>query len=120
MDPNGLFREESFTDQKIGIIRKMIPVKADGSDDADRPVTFFGSTQVMTQMGAIPLNFPLDGETIGAAANDFAGAPLLPPHVCRAGRPPPKKTNATRSRHVCATLAGLQAAAHTHVLQHAV
>ena len=73
MDPNGLFREESFTDQKIGIIRKMIPVKADGSDDAERPVTFFGSTQVMTQMGAIPLNFPLDGETIGAAANDFAG-----------------------------------------------
>ena len=73
MDPNGLFREESFTDQKIGIIRKMIPVKADGSDDSDRPVTFFGSTQVMTQMGAIPLNFPLDGETIGEAATDFAG-----------------------------------------------
>jgi hypothetical protein len=39
MDPNGLFREESFTDQKIGFIRKMIPVKADGSDDTDRAIT---------------------------------------------------------------------------------
>jgi hypothetical protein len=28
---------------------------------------------VMTQMGAIPLNFTLDGETIGEAASDFAG-----------------------------------------------
>ncbi|MDB4581033.1 hypothetical protein OAP17_01075 [Porticoccaceae bacterium] len=73
MDPNGLFREESFTDRKIGFIRKMIPVKADGSDDPDRAITFFGSTQVMTQMGAIPLNFTLDGETIGEAASDFAG-----------------------------------------------
>ena len=73
MDPNGLFREENFTDQKLGAIRKLIPVKADGSDDPDRSIGFFGSAQVMTQMGAIPLNFALDGETIGEAASDFAG-----------------------------------------------
>ncbi|ETN93389.1 hypothetical protein U062_01278 [Gammaproteobacteria bacterium MOLA455] len=73
MDPNALFREENFTDQKMGTIRKLIPVKADGSDDPDRAVAFFGSAQVMTQMGAIPLNFALDGETIGEAARDFAG-----------------------------------------------
>ena len=73
MDPNGLFREENFTDQKLGAIRKLIPVKADGSDDPDRNIGFFGSAQVMTQMGAIPLNFALDGETIGEAASDFAG-----------------------------------------------
>ena len=72
MDPNALFREENFTDQKMGTIRKLIPVKADGSDDPDRAVAFFGSAQVMTQMGAIPLNFALDGETIGEAARDFA------------------------------------------------
>jgi hypothetical protein len=73
MDPNALFREENFTDQKMGAIRKLIPVKADGSDDPERAVAFFGSAQVMTQMGAIPLNFALDGETIGEAASDFAG-----------------------------------------------
>ena len=73
MDPNGLFREENFTDQKMGSIRKLVPVKADGSDDPDREVSFFGAAQVMTPMGALPLNFKLDGTTIGEAASDFAG-----------------------------------------------
>lgn len=72
MDPNSLFREEQFTDQKMGSIRKLIPVKADGSDDGDRDVIFFGAAQVMTPMGAMPLNFPLEGTTVGAAAEDFA------------------------------------------------
>jgi hypothetical protein len=72
MDPNGLFREENYTDQKMGAIRKLIPVCADGSDDTDRPVNFFGSAQVMTPRGAIPLNFALEGTTIGEAAEDFA------------------------------------------------
>jgi hypothetical protein len=72
MDPNGLFREENYTDQKIGAIRKLTPVKADGSDDPDRKISFFGSAQMMTPMGAIPLNFELAGSTIGEAAEDFA------------------------------------------------
>jgi hypothetical protein len=72
MDPNGLFREENYTDQKIGAIRKLTPVKADGSDDPEREVSFFGSAQVMTPMGAVPLKFELAGSTIGEAAEDFA------------------------------------------------
>ena len=71
MDPNSLFREEQFTDQKMGSIRKLTPVKADGSDDGDRDVIFFGAAQVMTPMGAMPLNFSLEGTTVGAAAEDF-------------------------------------------------
>ena len=73
MDPNSLYREENFTDQKLGAIRKLIPVNSDGSDDKDRDVMFYGSAQVMTPMGALPLNFSLEGSTIGAAAEDFAG-----------------------------------------------
>ena len=72
MDPDNLFREENFTDQKMGAIRKLIPVKADGSEDGERKVMFFGSAQVMTPMGAMPLNFSLEGDTVGAAAEDFA------------------------------------------------
>jgi len=64
MDPNGLFREENFTDQKLGTIRKLVPIKADGSDDPDRETTFFGAAQIMTPMGALPLNFQLDGNTL--------------------------------------------------------
>jgi hypothetical protein len=73
MDPNSLYREENFTDQKLGAIRKLIPVNSDGSDDKDRDVMFYGSAQIMTPMGALPLNFALEGSTIGAAAEDFAG-----------------------------------------------
>jgi hypothetical protein len=72
MDPNGLFREENYTDQKMGAIRKLTPVTVDGSDDSSREILFFGSAQVMTPMGAIPLNFALDGTTVGEAAADFA------------------------------------------------
>jgi len=77
MDPNGLFREENYTDQKTGAIRKLIPVKADGSDDPDRSAEFFGSAQVMTPMGAMPLNFALEGTTLGEAAEDFASKAQL-------------------------------------------
>lgn len=77
MDPNGLFREENYTDQKMGSIRKLVPIKADGSDDPDRQITFIGSAQVMTPMGALPLTFELEGTTIGEAAEDFAGKAKL-------------------------------------------
>ena len=73
MDPNGLYREENYTDQKTGAIRKLTPVKADGTEDTDRSVEFYGSAQVMTPMGAMPLNFALEGATLGEAAEDFAG-----------------------------------------------
>jgi len=73
MNPDELYREENYTDQKMGSIRKLIPVCADGSDDSSRPVQFVGSAQVMTPMGAVPLTFVLDGATVGEAAADFAG-----------------------------------------------
>lgn len=72
MDPNGLYKEENYTDQKTGAIRKLIPVKADGTEDPDRSVEYYGSAQVMTPMGAMPLNFALEGTTLGEAAEDFA------------------------------------------------
>ena len=72
MDPNGLFREENYTDQKMGAIRTLTPVKADGSDDPARQISCFGSAQVMTPMGAMPLNSELAGSTVGEAAEEFA------------------------------------------------
>ena len=32
MSPDELYREENYTDQKTGAIRKLIPVLADGSE----------------------------------------------------------------------------------------
>src|SRR5579864_3948715 len=52
MDPANLFREEIFTDRKIGTIRVMTPVKSDSSADASRKVIYVGETQLMTPVGA--------------------------------------------------------------------
>ena len=72
MDPNGLYHEEQFSDQRAGQIRKLTPITPEGAVDSSRSVMFVGSTQVMTPAGALPLSFELPGETIGEAAKHFA------------------------------------------------
>lgn len=73
-DAGNLYREEIFTDQKIGTIRQMTPVKSDGSRDDARPVLFVGETSLMTPAGTLPINFRLDGPGLGDAAKQFSEA----------------------------------------------
>lgn len=72
MDPDALYQEEQFSDQRAGQIRKLTPVTAQGEIDGTRAVMFIGSTQVMTPAGPLPLSFELPGETVGEAASHFA------------------------------------------------
>ncbi len=74
MNPNELYVEEMYTDNKVGTIRKMTPVDQEGNVDEQRPVVFIGSTQMMTPAGPLPLNFELSGATIGEAAESFGAA----------------------------------------------
>jgi hypothetical protein len=74
MDSTQLYREEIFTDRKVGTIRKMAPVTADGGVDTTRPVIFIGQAQVMTPMGAVPISFELDAVTLDAAVEKFGPA----------------------------------------------
>ena len=57
MDSTEIYREETFTDRRVGTIRRLTPVGADGSPDAARPVIFVGQAQVMTPMGAVADQF---------------------------------------------------------------
>ena len=72
MDPANLYREEIFTDRKIGTIRVMTPVKSDSSVDAGRKVIYVGETQLMTPVGALPLAFEIEAASLGQAAQKFA------------------------------------------------
>jgi hypothetical protein len=72
MDPANLYREEIFTDRKVGTIRVMTPVKRDGSNDAGRKVIYVGETQLMTPVGALPLAFEIAADSLGDAAAKFA------------------------------------------------
>jgi len=59
LDAERLYREEVFTDQRIGTIRRLTPVKSDGSPDPGRAVIFAGQTQILTAGGALPLGFEI-------------------------------------------------------------
>jgi hypothetical protein len=74
MDSTQLYREETFTDRKVGTIRRLTPVTANGADDAARPVLFVGQAQVMTPMGAVPISFELEAQSLDAAIEQFGAA----------------------------------------------
>jgi hypothetical protein len=74
MDATQLYREEIFTDRRVGTIRRLTPVTAAGTPDAARPVIFVGQAQVMTPMGAVPISFELDSPTLDGAIAKFGDA----------------------------------------------
>jgi hypothetical protein len=74
MDSTQIYREETFTDRKVGTIRRLTPVGADGALDVARPVLFVGQAQVMTPMGAIPISFELEATSLDAAIQKFGAA----------------------------------------------
>jgi len=77
MDATQLYREEIFTDRKVGTIRRLTPVTKDGADDAARPVLFVGQAQIMTPMGAVPISFELESTSLDGAVEKFGPAAEL-------------------------------------------
>lgn len=73
-DTEQLYREENITDRRAGVIRCMIPIQADGSDDTTRPTIYEGHTTIMTQMGSLPVNFTIDAATVKEAVEGFPEA----------------------------------------------
>ena len=74
MDPEGLYQEDNFTDRRVGAIRRLSPVRADGTPDPTRPVLFIGQAEIMTNMGPVPINFEIEGKTLAEAVVGFAPA----------------------------------------------
>ncbi len=74
MSAETLYREDVFTDQRVGTVRRLTPVKADGSDDASRPLLFIGQATVMTPMGSLPLSFELHAASLAEAVSQFGKA----------------------------------------------
>jgi hypothetical protein len=74
VDQQNLYREELFTDLKVASIRRLTPVKQDGSLDKTRPVLFVGQTQVMTPAGGLPVQARLDAQNLQQAMERFPGA----------------------------------------------
>ena len=74
MDSTQIYLEETFTDRRVGTIRRLTPVTGAGSPDLERAVIFLGQAQVMTPMGAVPISFELDSITLDGAIAKFGEA----------------------------------------------
>lgn len=74
MNPKDLWLEEIFTDRRVGTIRRMTPVDGAGARDPGREVLYLGETQVMSQLGALPINFVLEAKSLEEAAKLFGAA----------------------------------------------
>jgi hypothetical protein len=58
---DNLYREEAFTDLTFATIRRLTPVKIDGSIDESREAIFTGMTQLMSPNGPIPVQGLIEG-----------------------------------------------------------
>ena len=74
VDRNNLYREDSVTDIKVAAIRRLTPIKADGSDDDSRDSIFMGQTQLMSPSGPILLQSILEARTLEEAMDKFPAA----------------------------------------------
>ena len=72
VDVENLHREEVFSDLQAASVRRLTPVKADGSTDNSRDVIYIGETNLMTQMGPLPVQFPIEAKSLDDAFSQFA------------------------------------------------
>ncbi len=72
MDPADLYHEEVFTDRKMGTVRRLTPVKADGSPDTSRSELYVGQAQLLTPVGAVPVSFEISAGSLDEAIERFA------------------------------------------------
>ena len=72
MDAATLYREETYTDRRVGIIRVMTPVTKEGAVDLGRKILYVGEAQLLSPVGALPITFEIDATSLGDAAEKFA------------------------------------------------
>ena len=74
MDASALYREEIVTDCRVGTIRMMTPITADGRVDEKRPMLFLGEAQMLTSVGPLPISFDIEAATLAEAVAKYGAA----------------------------------------------
>ena len=74
IDPDSLYREEIYTDRKVGTLRVLVPVTPAGAADASRPTIYQGEAQLMTNMGPLPISFDIEAKDLAEAVENYAEA----------------------------------------------
>jgi len=74
MDATTLYREEIYTDRKVGTLRVLVPVTPTGAADTARPTIYQGEAQLMTNMGPLPISFDIEAKDLAEAVDNYAEA----------------------------------------------
>lgn len=71
MEADNLYREETYTDRRVGTLQILTPVKTDGTTDNARQAVYVGQTQILTPAGALPLSFEVEAASLQEAVEKF-------------------------------------------------
>ncbi|HET6461508.1 MAG TPA: hypothetical protein VFG29_12075 [Syntrophales bacterium] len=74
IDEDNLYHEETFTDLKVGWIRRLTPVTPDGNRDKRRESLFIGQSQLVTPEGPIPIQCQIPAKALPEAMKKFPEA----------------------------------------------
>ena len=74
LDEKNLYREEAVTDLRVGSIKQLTPVTKTGDRDLARPLIFIGETQLMSQVGPLPVQARIEAENLETAIERFPAA----------------------------------------------
>ena len=74
IDRSNLYLEESFTDLKSGTIKRLVPVRPDGSQDNSRKTVFVGNTSILTPNGPLPVQNVINAKELQQAIKKFPEA----------------------------------------------
>jgi hypothetical protein len=74
VDIKNLYREESYTDLKVASLKRLVPVTAAGEPDPSREPRFVAQTQLMSQVGPVPVSALIEARTLEEAIAKFPEA----------------------------------------------
>jgi hypothetical protein len=74
IDRSNLYLEESFTDLKAGTVKRLKPVRPDGSQDKTRKTVFVGHTSILTPNGPLPIQNIIAAKELQQAIKKFPEA----------------------------------------------
>lgn len=70
-DAENVYREDVYTDRRVGTIRVLTPVKTDGTPDPAKQALYVGQISVMTPMGTLPISYEIDATNLAEAIERF-------------------------------------------------
>lgn len=83
VDKTNLYREEGYTDLQSATIRKLTPIKMDGSDDPERKILYIGHADLISPQGPIPIQADLQADSLEDAVKALPSAMEKAAHEVR-------------------------------------